>query len=62
MFNGVNDEIILLLDELKERFENFVKGNDDECSKVLYFYLILERLNLILKIFELNFSLLLDND
>lgn len=62
MFNGVNDEIILLLDEFKERFENFVKGNDDECSKVLYFYLILERLNLILKIFELNFSLLLDND
>lgn len=62
MFNGVNNEIILLLDEFKERFENFVKGNDDECSKVLYFYLILERLNLILKIFELNFSLLLDND
>lgn len=62
MFNGVNDEIILLLDEFKERFENFVKGNDDECNKVLYFYLILERLNLILKIFELNFSLLLDND
>lgn len=62
MFNGVNDEIILLLDEFKERFENFVKGNDDECSKVLYFYLFLERLNLILKIFELNFSLLLDND
>lgn len=62
MFNGVNDEIILLLDEFKERFENFVKGNDDECSKVLYFYLILEKLNLILKIFELNFSLLLDND
>lgn len=62
MFNGVNDEIILLLDEFKGRFENFVKGNDDECSKVLYFYLILERLNLILKIFELNFSLLLDND
>lgn len=58
----MNDEIILLLDEFKERFENFVKGNDDECSKVLYFYLILERLNLILKIFELNFSLLLDND
>lgn len=62
MFNGVKDEIILLFDEFKERFENFVKGNDDECSKVLYFYLILERLNLILKIFELNFSLLLDND
>lgn len=60
MFNGVNDEIIFLLDDFKERFEDFVKCNNDECN--LYFYLIIERLNLILKIIELNFSLLLDND
>lgn len=39
VFNGANDEIILSLDELKERLENLAKGNDDECSKVLHSYL-----------------------
>lgn len=61
MFNGVNDEIIILLDEFKERFENFLKEDDDIGYKVLYFYLIKEMLNFILKIIE-YFNLLLDNE
>lgn len=59
MCNGVNDEIIFLLDEFKERFENFVKCDDDVGYKGLYFYLIIEMLNFILKINEFNLNLLL---
>lgn len=62
MCNGVNDEIIFLLDEFKERFENFVKCDDDVDYKGLYFYLIIEMLNFILKINEFNLNLLLDNE
>lgn len=60
VFNGANDEIILSLDDLKERLEDLAKRNDDECN--LHSYSTTERLNLTLKITEPNFSLLLDND
>lgn len=60
MFNGAKDEIILSLDDLKERLEDLAKRNDDDCN--LHSYSTTERLNLTLKITEPNFSLLLDND
>lgn len=60
VYNGANDEIILSLDDLKERLDDLAKRNDDECN--LHSYSTTERLNLTLKITEPNFSLLLDND
>lgn len=60
--NGANDEIILSLDELKERLENLAKCDDDAGYKGLYSYLTTETPNFTLKINEPNLNLLLDNE
>lgn len=59
MCNGANDEIILSLDELKERLENLAKCDDDAGYKGLYSYLTTETPNFTLKINEPNLNLLL---
>lgn len=60
--NGANDEIILSLDELKERLENLAKCDDDAGYKGLYSYLTTKTPNFTLKINEPNLNLLLDNE
>lgn len=61
VFNGANDEIIISLDELKERLENLLKEDDDTGYKVLHSHSTTETPNFTLKITE-HFNLLLDNE